>query len=103
MTRLPRTQLVAGARSSVLPQSVDVCRRSGAGCCARLLVVGVVAGLRVVFDRDARGDLRPALTSQRRSTAPVSGCVDGVAIDAPSPGVFAGQSYGNSQVREDAG
>jgi len=64
---------------------------------------GVVAGLRVVFERDARGDLRPALTSQRRSAAPVSGSVDGVAFDAPSPGVFAGQSYGNPQVREDAG
>ena len=61
--------------------------------------------------RRAQGRVRSGCTRRsearadvpRRSTAPVSGSVNDVAFDAPSPGVFAGQSYGNPQVREDAG
>jgi hypothetical protein len=63
----------------------------------------VGTGFRGVLERDARGDLRPALASPKRSTVPFPGSVDGVAFDAPSPGVFEGQAYGNPQVREDAG
>ena len=45
----------------------------------------------------------PALTSPTGNAAPLLGYVNGVAFSAPSPGIFAGQSYGNSQVKQGTG
>jgi len=51
---------------------------------------------------------RAAISSPRwrhptRSAAPLLGSVNGVALSAPSPGFFAGQSYGNPQVKQYTG
>lgn len=103
-TCLLRTQLVAGARSSVLPSSGGVSRRVRSSVPCALGRWRAEHGVRQGRARAGRAAIwSPRWRNTTGSAAPLLGYVSGVAFSAPSPGIFAGQSYGNPQVKQDTG
>jgi uncharacterized protein with LGFP repeats len=61
----------------------------------------LVVGVDTAFGRDVFET--PGRRLPTGSAEPFLGYVNGVAFIAPSPGIFAGQSYGNPQVKQDTG